>query len=63
VRGELDTSLLGRLAVPPPPDPSSEVLAAAARLLGGGDGRAALAAPARAAFPDPFADGSFRVLG
>ncbi len=63
VRGELDTSLLGRLEVPPPPDPPPDVLSAAARLLGGGDGRAAMTAPARAAFPDPFAAGSFRVLG
>ncbi|HRY46292.1 MAG TPA: 3-methylcrotonyl-CoA carboxylase, partial [Thermoanaerobaculia bacterium] len=63
VRGELDTSLLGRLEVPAPPDPPPDVLSAAARLLGGGDGRAAMTAPARAAFPDPFADGSFRVLG
>ncbi len=63
VRGELDTSLLGRLEVPPPPVPPPDVLAAAARLLGSGDGRAARTTTARTAFPDPFADGSFRVLG
>jgi len=61
VRGELDTSLLARLEVPPPPAPPLEVLSAAARLLGGGDGRVA-ATVAGPAFPDPFADGAFRVL-
>ncbi len=62
VRGELDTSLLSRLEVPLPPEPPTEVLAAAALAFSGGDARAT-APSARAAFPDPFVGGTFRVLG
>jgi acetyl/propionyl-CoA carboxylase alpha subunit len=61
IRGELDTALLSRIEIPPPPDPPAEVLAAVAHLLAGGDGSGG--APARAVFPDPFAGGTFRVLG
>ncbi len=62
VRGELDTALLSRLDLPAPPEPPAGVLAAAAHVLSGPDARSG-GPSARAAHPDPFAAGAFRVLG
>jgi acetyl/propionyl-CoA carboxylase alpha subunit len=62
VRGDLDTALLSRLELPPPPEPPSEVLAAASRILAGPDARSG-GPSSRAAHPDPFSNGAFRVLG
>jgi phosphatidylserine/phosphatidylglycerophosphate/cardiolipin synthase-like enzyme len=61
-RGDLDTALLSRLELPAPPEPPEEVLAASAHVLSGPDARGG-GPSARAAHPDPFSAGAFRVLG
>ncbi len=59
VRGELDTALLSRLAVPPVPAPAGEIFEAAGREFAAAG---AERSPRSVSFPDPFEAGGFRTF-